>query len=75
MNKEKLNSNFASRLYNLRVSNGINQKVLAAALNITSQAISNYEYGKREPRISDLISIADYFQVSIDYLVGRTDTP
>lgn len=37
--------------------------------------ISQYETGAREPCFKDLIAIADYFDVSIDYLVGRTDNP
>lgn len=73
MHKEIAKSSFASRLYELRISNGINQKVLANALHVTSQSISNYESGKREPRIPDLIAIADYFNVSVDYLIGRSD--
>lgn len=63
---------FAERLKELREKYGIFQSELAKVLNVTSQAISNYEAGKREPQISELIKIAEYFGVSIDYLVGRT---
>ena len=43
--------------------------------NTNQNTISRYETGAREPGISDLIRIAGYFDVSIDYLVGRTDEP
>ncbi|MEE1013837.1 MAG: helix-turn-helix transcriptional regulator [Clostridia bacterium] len=39
------------------------------------RTISRYETGERQPGIKELISIADYFQVSIDYLLERTDSP
>ena len=42
---------------------------------ISENTISRYESGEREPGIAELIRIADYFRVSIDYLVGRTDDP
>lgn len=42
---------------------------------MSQNTISRYETGTREPSNDDLIAIADYFDVSIDYLVGRTDNP
>ena len=65
---------FAERLRELREKHGLTQKELGNALNVTSQTISNYEIGKREPEISEFIKLADYFGVSIDYLIGRTNT-
>ena len=61
------------RLRELRKSKGISQLRLALDLNTNQNTISRYETGEREPGISELIRIADYFDVSIDYLVGRTD--
>lgn len=62
------------RLKRLRELKGISQKELANELgNINQQTISNYEVGVREPDIQTLIKLADYFGVSIDYLVGRCD--
>ena len=46
---------------------------MAMDLNTNQNTISRYENGEREPSISDLIKIADYFGVSLDYLVGRSD--
>ena len=48
---------------------------MAMDLNMSQNTISRYENGEREPGIAELIRIADYFHVSIDYLVGRTDSP
>lgn len=58
-------------LKKLRKEKGISQLKLAMDLNMTQNTISRYETGEREPGINELIKIADYFDVSIDYLVGR----
>lgn len=63
------------RLKELRKSKGISQLTLATDLNTNQNTISRYETGDREPGIMELIKIADYFHVSIDYLVGRTNDP
>jgi transcriptional regulator with XRE-family HTH domain len=63
------------RLREIRNSKGISQLKLAMALNTTQNTISRYETGEREPGIKELIRLADYFQVSIDYLLERTDNP
>lgn len=63
------------RLKEIRKSKGISQLKLALDLNTNQNTISRYETGEREPGIAELIKIADYFNVSIDYLVGRTDNP
>lgn len=44
-------------------------------LNTTQNSISRYETGEREPGIAELIRIADFFGVSVDYLLGLTDNP
>ncbi len=63
------------RIKELRKSKKISQLKMALDLNTNQNTISRYETGEREPDISALIKIADYFNVSIDYLVGRTDNP
>ena len=63
------------RLKEIRRNKGISQLKLAMDLNTSQNTISRYETGEREPGINELIKIADYFNVSIDYLVGRTDNP
>lgn len=66
---------FSSRLVSLRKSRGLTQKNIADALGFSTVAIQNYESERRKPTFDALISIADYFNVSLDYLVGRSDDP
>lgn len=63
------------RLKELRKKKGISQLRLATDLNTTQNTISRYETGEREPGIDDLMKLADYFNVSVDYLLGRTNNP
>lgn len=57
------------------MTKGISQLKLAMELNTNQNTISRYETGDREPGIQELIKIADYFDVSLDYLLERTDDP
>ena len=59
----------------VRLEKGLTQKQVAAALGITEQAYQRYEYGKTVPSALVLIALSDYFDVSLDYLVGRSDDP
>ena len=63
------------RLRQLRKSKGISQLKLAIDLNTNQNTISRYETGERQPGIDELIQIADYFNVSVDYLLERTNNP
>ena len=63
------------RIKELRTARHITQLKMAMDLNMSQNTISRYESGDREPGVAELIRIADYFHVSIDYLVGRTDDP
>ena len=63
------------RLKELRKNKGISQLRWATELNTTQNTISRYETGEREPGIDELIKIADFFNVSVDYLIGRTENP
>ncbi len=63
------------RLRKLRESRHLNQQKLAIELNITQAAVSKYELGLSEPDINMLKNIANFFHVSIDYLVGASDIP
>ena len=63
------------RLKELRKSKNISQLKLAMDLNMNQNTISRYETNEREPGINELIKIADYFNVSIDYLLERTNNP
>ncbi len=66
---------FSMRLNDLRTQRGISQLSLANTLGIGKSAISMMEKGERAASIEVLYQLADYFDVSIDYLVGRTDNP
>ncbi len=63
------------RLKQLRKSRGISQLKLAMDLNMNQNSISRYESGAREADYKTLIKFADYFNISIDYLLERTDNP
>lgn len=63
------------KLYALRNDRKVTQKQLAEALGITIRTVTHYENGSREPNIATLTALADYFDVSLDYLVGRSDDP
>lgn len=65
---------FAQRLINLREQKNITQQELADELGITRQSLSLYEKAERTINIELLAKIADFFNVSTDYLMGRTDT-
>lgn len=67
--------NFSERLTELRKENNLTQKQLANDLNLSEVGIQNYEGKRRKPAYDVLIALADYFDVSIDYLVGRSDDP
>lgn len=66
---------FPERLVKLRKINNITQKQLAENLSLSEVGIQNYESGRRKPAYEVLIALADYFDVSLDYLVGRSDEP
>ncbi len=61
------------RLRELRKKRNITQLKLAMDLGLNQNAISRYETGEREADYATLIALADYFGVSIDYLLERTD--
>ena len=63
------------RLRELREQKGISQLKLAMDLSLNQNSISRYETGEREADYKTLVALADYFRVSVDYLLGRTDNP
>ncbi|MDE6454611.1 MAG: helix-turn-helix domain-containing protein [Dysosmobacter sp.] len=66
---------FPERLRRLRESTRRKQYAVAECVGITRSTLRRYARGKLEPTRQPLIDIADYFDVSIDYLLGRTDNP
>lgn len=63
------------RLKELRKKRGISQLKLALDLHMSQNSISRYETGVRQADYATLIRFADYFDVSLDYLLERTDNP
>lgn len=63
------------RLKQLRTERGLSQVRLAMELSVSQHTISRYETGEREADYTMLIRIADFFGVSVDYLLERTDNP
>ena len=61
------------RLKELRKEKKITQLQLAIELDMSQNTISRYETGERQAGYEELIKIADFFEVSIDYLIGRTN--
>lgn len=63
----------AERMKNLRLEKNLRQEDAAKELGMSMSTYCRYEYGKREPTASALWRMADFYDVSIDYMVGRTD--
>jgi hypothetical protein len=66
-------NNFSEQLRTIRKSRGITQKQLAQAVGASERGIQSYEIGERKPAFDQLLALADFFDVSLDYLVGRSD--
>lgn len=67
--------NFSNHLLSLRKEKNISMKELGSILGISDEAIRLMEKSKRSPSFEVLCSLADYFDCSVDYLLGRTDNP
>lgn len=65
--------NFLKNLKSLRQELGMNQTQLATAIGLSRSAVAMYESGQREPDLETLYTIAEYFKVSVDYLVGKSN--
>lgn len=66
---------FSERLQNLREERNILQKDVAASIDVPLRTYQRYEYGEVDPKLMTAVKLADMFNVSLDYLAGRTDTP
>ena len=65
----------SERLNELKSSNNFLQKQIAEGAGVPLRTYQRYENGEREPSASIIVSLADFFNVSADYLLGRTDNP
>ena len=68
-------SKVGSTIAELRLENGLKQNKLSSILSMSPSNLSNYERGLYWPALDTLCKIADLFQVTTDYLLGRTDDP
>lgn len=66
---------FGERLKEIRKSKKLKQIDISNFLGITSRNYQDYEYGKVDPPTSKTIALADYFDVSLDFLTGRNNNP
>ena len=66
---------FSKRLRELRIERNLTLQSVGDAVQSTRHTIGNLEYGRKPPSLDMVIALADYFNVSIDYLVGRSDDP
>ena len=66
---------FFSRIVEIRQSKKLLQKDVAEAIGITVRQYQRYEKSKSQPTLPIIIKLADYFGVSADYLLGRSDNP
>lgn len=70
-----MNSSFPERLSNLRRERAISQRQAASELGISQALLSHYENGAREPGLGFVCKACDYYGVSADYLLCRSDEP
>lgn len=70
---DKYQELFCKKIIELRKQSGISQEAAAEAIGISSSALSSYESGMRKPKYEKVEKIADYYGVSVDYLLGETD--
>lgn len=59
------------RIQELRTAKKLTQKALAEKIGVKNYTVANWEQGRTEPSVKDLIDLANFFECSLDYLVGR----
>lgn len=67
--------NLSSQFKKVRLERNFTQRQVAVGIGIAEQAYQRYEYGRTVPSALVLIALADFYDVSLDYLVGRSDDP
>lgn len=61
------------RLFELRTGEGLSQRDIAKIMNVSQGTYNNWENERTQPSIEQLIALAEYFSVSVDYLIGNSD--
>ena len=68
-------NNLSTRLKQLRIDKNLTQKDVADYLEIAPHSVQRFEYGTNKPSIENIVKLAEYFNVSTDYLLGVSDNP
>lgn len=68
-----MSASFSMRISELRKQRNISQRQAASELGISQALLSHYENGLREPKLDFVVKVCDYYGVSADYILGRTD--
>lgn len=63
------------RLKSLRLQHKVTQKAIAEGIGVVPVSVQRFEYGTAKPKLDTVVRLADFFNVSTDYLLGRTDNP
>ena len=66
---------FPVRLRKLRERRGVSRSVVSELCGLNKSAVRRYERGEVEPNMKALVSMSNYFEVSVDYLIGLSDNP
>lgn len=66
---------FPERLKSLQAERGVTKKKVYQTIGMSPAGYYLYEQGEREPTLSKLVALSNFFNVSVDYLIGRTDNP
>jgi len=66
---------FSERIIQLKKERNLLQKDIAKDIGLSLRAYQHYEYGEKEPTLSNIIKLCNYFNVSADYLLGLSDDP
>lgn len=67
------NNYFGKKLKELRIERGLSQRELGKIFNVCNQTVSFWELGSREPDLDTLCTISNYFDVSVDFLLGQVE--
>lgn len=67
-------NDFSTRLKSLRTERGLSQKALGEFCGLSERGIQNYELDLRQPNLAALLALSQFFECSIDYLVGKSET-
>ena len=71
----RVDNRIGERLYTLRIRQGRSAKAVSELCGLSGDLVRQYELGIHKPSLAALLALADYYEVSVDYLLCRTDRP